>query len=75
VIGHGYRRLAALAEEQLHLSGPPWLRSAEVLRVVDNYLRSGLRFVYLHTSLEEGTEAAGAMNTAKIRPLPVARRE
>jgi hypothetical protein len=51
VIAHGYLRFAVLLEERFNRSGPPWLRSAEVLRVVDNYLRSGLRFVYLHTAL------------------------
>lgn len=51
VLAQGYQRLAALVEERLHASGPPWLRAAEVLRVVDNYLRSGVRFVYLHTAL------------------------
>ncbi|MBI5388673.1 MAG: aminotransferase class III-fold pyridoxal phosphate-dependent enzyme [Verrucomicrobia bacterium] len=53
VIAQSYQRLAALVEERFHTSGPPWLRSAEVLRVVDNYLRSGVRFVYLHTTLAD----------------------
>jgi hypothetical protein len=60
VIARGYLRLSALLEERFNKSGPPWLRSAEVLRVVDNYLRSGLRFVYVHTVLDEGTAAATA---------------
>jgi hypothetical protein len=38
-------------EERFLAHGPSWLRSAEVLRVVDNYVRSGLRFVYVHTPL------------------------
>ncbi|MEO8428817.1 MAG: hypothetical protein ABI651_17090, partial [Verrucomicrobiota bacterium] len=58
VIMRGYLRLAALLEERFNKSGPVWLRSAEVLRVVDNYLRSGQRFVYLDTALDEGTAAA-----------------
>ena len=49
VITHGYQCFSALIEERLHATGPPWLRSAEVLRSVENYLGSGQRFVYLHT--------------------------
>jgi hypothetical protein len=54
-IGQGYRCFAALIEERFHASGPAWLRTAEVLRVVNNYLRSGVRFVYLHTAVAGGT--------------------
>ena len=43
----GYRHLSTLIEEHLLSSGPPWLRSAPVLRRVDNYLGSGIAFVYL----------------------------
>jgi hypothetical protein len=53
VIGHGYQCFSALIEERFHETGPAWLRAAEVLRVVENYLRSGLRFVYLHTVMTE----------------------
>jgi 4-aminobutyrate aminotransferase/(S)-3-amino-2-methylpropionate transaminase len=49
----GYQFFSALLEERFHTSGPLWLRSATVLRVVDNYLQSGLRFVYLHIALDE----------------------
>jgi hypothetical protein len=53
VVGQGYLRLSALVEERIRESGPAWLRSAEVLRIVDNYLRSGLRFVYLQARVAE----------------------
>jgi 4-aminobutyrate aminotransferase/(S)-3-amino-2-methylpropionate transaminase len=53
-VKQGYLRLSALIEERSRESGPPWLRSAEVLRVLDNYLRSGLRFVYLQAVIAEG---------------------
>jgi hypothetical protein len=60
VIAQGYLRLSALLEERFHESGPGWLRSAEVSRVVDNYLRSGQRFVYVQTRLAESPEPAEA---------------
>ena len=66
VIAHGYQHLSALVEERFSKSGPPWLRSSEVLWVVDNYLRSGLRFVYLHTALSAG-KAGAAEETAEER--------
>lgn len=50
-IARGYQRFSTLVEERVHQSGSAWLRSAEVLRVVDNYLRSGQRFVYLQAAL------------------------
>ena len=57
VIAHGYDGLSAFLEERFHQRGPAWLRPAEVLRVVDNYLRSGLRFVYLHLALAPGANS------------------
>ena len=53
LVEQGYLRLSALVEERLHQSGPSWWCAAEVLRVVDNYLRSGLRFVYLQAMLAQ----------------------
>ena len=50
-VGQGYARLSALVEESSLQRGPPWFRSAEVLRALDNYLRSGVRFVYLQARL------------------------
>jgi len=49
----GFRYLSTLIEERVHATGPAWLREALLLRTVDNYLRSGVRFVYLHAALEE----------------------
>jgi len=53
VIMQGYQRFSALVEERLQQNGPAWLRSAEILRIVNNYLRSGQRFVYLQAILPE----------------------
>ena len=50
-IAQGYQRLSTLVEERVHQNGPAWLCSAEVLKIVDNYLRSGQRFVYLQAAL------------------------
>lgn len=56
VTTQGYLYLSTLVEEGCRENGPSWLRSAEVLRVVDNYLRSGQRFVYLRAALGEAME-------------------
>jgi 4-aminobutyrate aminotransferase-like enzyme len=59
----GFSHLSTLIEERVHRTGPEWLRNAQVLQVMDDYLRSGIRFVYLHTEID----GAGA-------PLVVERR-
>jgi hypothetical protein len=47
----GYTHLSTLIEERIHGTGPPWFRGASVVHTVDNYLRSGMRFVYLNAPL------------------------
>ena len=47
--------VSALIEERIRDSGPPWLHAATVLQTVDNYLRSGIRFVYLQAVLSAET--------------------
>lgn len=47
----GYSYLSALVEAQLLETGPAWVRSAAVLKTIDNYLKSGLRFVYFQCEL------------------------
>jgi hypothetical protein len=59
-LGAGFTHLSTLIEERVHETGPDWLRAAFVLRTVDNYLRSGVRFVYLHAALDPGAEAEPA---------------
>jgi 4-aminobutyrate aminotransferase-like enzyme len=47
----GFEYLSVLIEERVRESGPAWLREAEVLRHIDNYLRSGIAFVYVQAAL------------------------
>jgi 4-aminobutyrate aminotransferase-like enzyme len=47
----GFEFLSTLIEERLLATGPPWLATAAVLERVDNYLRSGIAFVYLQAAL------------------------
>ncbi len=49
----GFEYISALIEERVHQTGPLWLRQAQVIQAVDNYLRSGIRFVYLQLSSEK----------------------
>jgi hypothetical protein len=48
----GFEYVSMLIEERIHQTGPEWLHEAQVIHVVDNYLRSGIRFVYLQLALE-----------------------
>ncbi len=43
----GYAAISSLIEARLTETGPSWIRTATVLESVDNYLQSGIRFVYL----------------------------
>jgi len=52
-LASGFAFLSTLIEERVHETGPSWLRDAQVLQVVNNYLRSGVRFVYLNAPLGE----------------------
>jgi L-lysine 6-transaminase len=47
----GFEYLSILIEERARETGPAWLREATVLQQIDNYLRSGLAFVYLQVTL------------------------
>ena len=48
----GFEYLSTLIEERVRDTAPPWLRSAVVLERIENYLRSGVTFAYLQTSLQ-----------------------
>ena len=48
----GFEFFSTLIEERLRETGPEWFRAAVVLEVIDNYLRSGIRFAYLQTPLQ-----------------------
>jgi L-lysine 6-transaminase len=47
----GFAYFSTLIEERLLTTGPPWLTGAAVLERIDNYLRSGITFVYLQSPL------------------------
>ncbi len=57
--GNGFKFLSTLIEERVLHSGPAWIRDAEVVARMDNYLRSGINFVYLQVPLRT---AAGDSN-------------
>jgi 4-aminobutyrate aminotransferase-like enzyme len=48
---HGYLFLSTLIEERLLTTGPAWIASGTVLQRIDNYLRSGITFVYVQATL------------------------
>jgi len=51
-IAAGFEFVSTLIEGRLRETGPSWLRAASDLQRVDNYLRSGLAFVYLQAALQ-----------------------
>jgi 4-aminobutyrate aminotransferase / (S)-3-amino-2-methylpropionate transaminase len=53
----GFEFLSMLIEERVRETGPTWLREADVLQRIDNYLRSGLAFVYLNVVLRPAPAA------------------
>jgi hypothetical protein len=61
----GYENLSTLIEEDARAAAPPWLARGRVLKSIDNYLRSGVRFVYVQAKLSDaGSVPAGAAATA-----------
>jgi hypothetical protein len=65
----GFEYISALIEERIHDTGPEWLHEAQVVQAIDNYLRSGIRFVYLQMPLEKrrGPRAQIAMAASGAR--------
>jgi 4-aminobutyrate aminotransferase-like enzyme len=47
----GYAYFSTLIEERFRGAGPGWFRAAQLVQTIPNYLRSGMRFVYLNASL------------------------
>jgi hypothetical protein len=47
----GYAVLSTLIEARVVETGPAWMRAASVVETVDNYMHSGIPFVYLRSSL------------------------
>jgi L-lysine 6-transaminase len=51
----GFTRLSSLIEAHVRMTGPQWLREAQVLTTVSNYLESGIGFVYLSVSIRSSS--------------------
>ena len=51
----GFLFLSTLIEDRVRQDGPPWFAGAPVLQRVDNYLRSGIEFVYLQADVTART--------------------
>jgi hypothetical protein len=54
-VGDGFAFLSAMIEDHARLTGPPWFAGATVLDRVENYLRSGIDFVYLQAAITDRT--------------------
>jgi len=51
-VAAGFEYVSTLIEERVLETGPEWMRRAAVIARIDNYLRSGFRFVYLQAALQ-----------------------
>jgi 4-aminobutyrate aminotransferase-like enzyme len=47
----GYAVLSSLIEARVVETGPAWLKTAAVVETIENYMQSGVPFVYLRSSL------------------------
>ena len=47
----GYAWLSTLIEARYVETGPAWMKAATVTETIDNYMHSGVPFVYLRSSL------------------------
>ena len=56
MLAAGFEYLSTLIEERVRETAPAWLRRAVTLDRIDNYLRSGVTFAYLQTSLQPSPE-------------------
>jgi 4-aminobutyrate aminotransferase-like enzyme len=68
VLSSGFTHVSALIEERLRETGPRWLGEAAVLRRIENYLRSGIRFVYVQAAIGKDVPPA----PAQVEPAPEA---
>jgi hypothetical protein len=57
-VAEGFEHLSTLIEDDVRVAGPPWLAKGAVIKVVDNYLRSGVRFVYVQSAITPGAAAS-----------------
>jgi L-lysine 6-transaminase len=54
-VADGFAFLSAMIEDHVRLNGPPWFAGAVVLDRVENYLRSGIDFVYVQAPITDRT--------------------
>jgi len=50
-VADGFAYLSTLIEDRVRVEGPPWLTDATVLERIENYLRTGIDFVYLQAPI------------------------
>ncbi|MEZ0228315.1 MAG: aminotransferase class III-fold pyridoxal phosphate-dependent enzyme, partial [Planctomycetota bacterium] len=60
VAGMGFEYFSALIEERITATGPTWIKQATVIKKIDNYLRSGIRFVYLQAPVRGKTSVTAS---------------
>jgi 4-aminobutyrate aminotransferase-like enzyme len=66
----GYAYFSTLIEERFRGTGPAWFRDAQLLQTFPNYLRSGMRFVYLNAPLNGPTAVSAPFAGERRRASP-----
>jgi 4-aminobutyrate aminotransferase-like enzyme len=54
----GFENLSTLIEARVCETGPSWLKEAREIRVLDDYLGSGMRFAYLQVKIASSSRGA-----------------
>ncbi len=65
----GFEHLSTLIEDSTRAAGPSWLAGGTVLKEIDNYLRSGVQFVYVRARISPRA-GAGAATRAGVGARP-----
>jgi hypothetical protein len=66
-IAAGFEFLSTLIEDRLRDTGPAWLKNADVLLRIDNYLGSRTCFAYLQVALPRAAKPEPSGPTERLK--------
>ena len=62
-VAEGFEFLSTMIEDRVRVNGPSWLARAVVLERAENYLRSGIDFVYLQAAINDPADQKAELGT------------